>query len=368
MPHQRLILVLPRTFRQWGWLIVIISGIAIVAKTTIFSIGLITDTPVTTIPLWQGMVISWMYSGIMVITQLATAEYAEHLLPLKNKSAVIAHVLIQSFSAVLGFMIARQVEILIFGTCLAPDGMMTIIMMVSFALALIGNAAYYLYSFYSNLRIAEQLVVESEIKALRAQINPHFLFNTLNSISALIRIRPDEAEFVTQQLADLFRYSLRSSKQPLVTLADELSAVEMYLSIEKARFGERLQIDLQVPSDLHTVALPSMLLQPLVENAVKHGLHSTDEHHFTIRVYAHRLHNHLTIRIEDTGKGFDLSQGEDIFFTKGTGLANVRERLQLLYPRDSAVHIEHHAVMIACPCQILSPDNRLPTELLYAKQ
>jgi signal transduction histidine kinase len=368
MPQQRLILALPRSLRQWGWLLLVIIGVSLLAKTSIYVVGVSTGTNVISIPVWQGLLISLLYSTTIIILQLSTAELAEFILPLRSKRAVTVHILIQSCSAVVGFLLSRELEIAFMGQCLMPASGMYIVMAVSFVLALIGNAGYYLYSFYSSLRIAEQLVVESEIKALRAQINPHFLFNTLNSISALIRIRPDEAEFVTQQLADLFRYSLRSSKQPLVTLADELSAVEMYLSIEKARFGERLQIDIQVPSDLHTVALPSMILQPLVENAVKHGLHSTDDVHFTIRVYAHRMHNHLTIRIEDTGKGFDLSWGEDIFFTKGTGLANVRERLQLLYPRDSAVHIEHHAVMIACPCHILAPDNRLPSELLFEKQ
>ncbi len=352
MPHQRLILVLPRTRRQWGWLLLIIAGIAVVAKLIIHSISIMTGTSASTIPLWQGMIISFIYSSIMVIMQLATAEYAEYLLPLKNKGAVVAHVLIQSCSAVLGFVVAREVELLILGTCLMPNGMMTIIMGVSFALALVGNGGYYLYCFYSNLRIAEQLVVESEIKALRAQINPHFLFNTLNSIAALIRIRPDEAEFVTQQLADLFRYSLRTSKQPLVSLEEEIASVELYLSIEKARFRERLDITIDVQHDLYNLAVPSMMLQPLVENAIKHGIHTTEEI-FGIHVVGTRQGNTLRLGVYDTGIGFDVQKGE-AYFRKGTGLSNVRERLQLLFPRGSEINILAHGVEIICPCTELT--------------
>jgi two-component system, LytTR family, sensor histidine kinase AlgZ len=351
MPHQRLILALPRTLQHWKWLLLIITGFSVVAKLIIHSVGAITGTVLMAIPLWQGMMISFMYSSMIIITQLVTAEFAEYMLPLKNRRAVVVHILIQSCSAVVGFLLSREAEKLIFGTCLMPDRAMIIVMSVSFGLALVGNAGYYLYSFYSNLRIAEQLVVESEIKALRAQINPHFLFNTLNSIAALIRIRPDEAEFVTQQLADLFRYSLRSSKQSLVSVADEIGAVELYLSIEKARFRERLNIEIEIPQPLESLALPSMLLQPLVENAIKHGINTTEEA-FAIRVIATRTGDTLMLGVYDTGEGFNLTHAEK-YFSKGTGLSNVRERLQLLFPRGSNVTIVSNGVEIYCPCREL---------------
>jgi two-component system LytT family sensor kinase len=175
---------------------------------------------------------------------------------------------------------------------------------------------------------AERLAKEAELFKLRQQLAPHFLFNSLNSISALIVSRPEQARKMIQQLSDFLRGNLRKEDQQWVPLSEELQYLELYLEIEKVRFGHRLSTELDYAPECLDYRLPSMLLQPIVENAIKFGLYDTTES-VTISIRA-RLVDHY-IRIEVINP-FDPETSRP---KKGTGfgLTSIQRRLYLLFAR-----------------------------------
>jgi len=174
------------------------------------------------------------------------------------------------------------------------------------------------------------------LAALRAQVNPHFLFNSLNSIAQLISTDPDKAEACVERLAEIFRYMLRGPNAEFVPLADELKVVEAYLEIEKARFGDQIEVSEQVDDGVRNVLLPGLILQPLVENAVKHGI-SRKIGGGAVMIEAARDNGDLRLTVRDTGVGI---QTRDNIFDKGVGLRNVRDRLVKLYGPSYAPSIE----------------------------
>ncbi len=171
-------------------------------------------------------------------------------------------------------------------------------------------------------------LARAELRALRAQINPHFLFNTLNTIAALAAERPAEAEDTTTRLADLFRYALAASERDHQRLGDELAFVRDYLAIERIRLGERLRVRVDVEPGLEAVPVPSLLLQPLVENAVLHGV-APRVSGGTVTISARRLGDTLEVAVEDDGPGFTEPPAGD---GAGFGLRSVRERVRLAGP------------------------------------
>lgn len=176
----------------------------------------------------------------------------------------------------------------------------------------------------------------AQLRALRYQINPHFLFNTLNSLSALVlRHRTDEAERMITNLATFFRTSLTSDPAADVALSDEIDMQRLYLEIERIRFPERLSVVIDVPPELEDVRVPGLILQPLIENAVKHGVaHSSRPVTITIRARAAKNSVHLTV--EDDADGAGLSHHGD-----GVGLTNVQGRLAARF--DGAAQSHHGA-------------------------
>jgi signal transduction histidine kinase len=178
----------------------------------------------------------------------------------------------------------------------------------------------------ATAQLNEQLT-RAQLDTLRAQLNPHFLFNSLNSVAVLARRgKVAEVEHMVTRLADLLRHSLESTRTQIVTLGAELDAVQRYLDIEHVRFGERLVVSIDVPARLHDRPVPSFLLQPLVENAVRHGLVDSPKP-LHIRVSGTLGAGSLTIAISDDGAG--IGDGDD--GRNGIGLANTRARLQGLY-------------------------------------
>jgi two-component system sensor histidine kinase AlgZ len=167
-----------------------------------------------------------------------------------------------------------------------------------------------------------ELAREAELKALRAQLNPHFLFNSLNSISALTSIDPKGARRMCVLLADFLRKSLKLGEQPLVTLAEEFDLLRAYLSIEQIRFGQRLQVDWAVDIDADGILIPALLLQPLVENAIKHGIAHLPEGGF-LRITASRHNELVEIRVEN-----ERDPEADILQGLGMGLQQVKQRLR----------------------------------------
>lgn len=168
----------------------------------------------------------------------------------------------------------------------------------------------------------------SELKALRAQINPHFLFNALNAIAGLIHRSPDRADRTIEQLADVFRYALRGAESEWAVLDDELEFVRSYLEVERARFGERLQVDIQIAPDVRGARVPTMMVQTLVENAVKHGL-SELTGPAVVGVHGTREGERVVIAVTDNGEGFTERATRRTTGTRsgGYGLANIRQRL-----------------------------------------
>ena len=180
---------------------------------------------------------------------------------------------------------------------------------------------------------ARKLAAETRLRSLEAQIHPHFLFNTLNSISSLIAVNPARAEQIVGRLAALLRASLDTSGQPLIPLQQELAMVESYLDIERARFGEKLRSSIAVPTDLESAKVPPMSVQSLVENAVKYGITpQSDGGEVVVTVAAENENLHIEIR--DTGPGFDLSA-----VPAGHGLDNLVSRLNALFGLKARLNV-----------------------------
>jgi hypothetical protein len=176
-------------------------------------------------------------------------------------------------------------------------------------------------------RLSEQLS-KAQLDALRRQIEPHFLFNSLNSVAGLVREgRNDDAVNMIAGLSDFLRRVLEDSVRQLVPLREEMEFTQRYLDIQKVRFGERLQCKVEVGEDLYSAQVPSLILQPMVENAVKHGI-ARRTRGGQIRVSASRHDGLLTIRVYNEGPA--LPEGWDGSHS-GIGMANVRTRLQGLY-------------------------------------
>jgi two-component system LytT family sensor kinase len=179
-----------------------------------------------------------------------------------------------------------------------------------------------------RLQEQETLLLAAKIEALKSQINPHFLFNTLTSIASLTRSQPDTARMLIVKLSGLLRRLLRSH-QHFVPLREELESIDEYLDIEVVRFGPRLAVRKEINPDTLDVVVPSMILQPLVENSIKHGLaRKVGTGSITIR--SRRENGRVFIEVEDDGMGFMLDRLNEPM-SSGIGLANVRERLRVIY-------------------------------------
>ena len=182
-----------------------------------------------------------------------------------------------------------------------------------------------------------RLLMEARLAALTSQINPHFLFNTLNSVSSLIRTDPNQARLMVVKLSKILRRLLRKHEN-FNPLRDELNFIEDYLSIEVARFGDKLRFERDVAEDTLDMLVPSMLLQPLVENSIKHGLSSKVEGG-TIRIRTRRADNKLQVLVEDDGIG--IPEGKlATLLDQGIGVSNVNERLKVLFGNEYRMWID----------------------------
>lgn len=198
-----------------------------------------------------------------------------------------------------------------------------------------------------NALKAEALAKEAELKMLRYQLNPHFLFNSLNSASALISENPPRAEKMINELSDFLRYSLVNTKTNTVTLKDEIEALKNYLNIEQVRFEEKLQVNFDIAPETENFPLPNFLLHPLVENAVKYGM-QTSELPLQIEIKAERKNNKLFIEISNSGKWFNSNGTNPQSNGMRVGIENVKKRLEQFFPdrhcfqtfeRDNIVYV-----------------------------
>jgi len=199
---------------------------------------------------------------------------------------------------------------------------------------------YFLMIFYrthrENLVKESQLmtlVKESELSSLKSQINPHFLFNSLNSISSLTMIQPEKAQEMIIKLSDFLRYSLSNKDEKLTALREEINNINRYLDIEKIRFGKRLVVVMKANEACYDLKLPGLILQPLVENAIKFGVYESTEES-VIEITSNCNPDALSITIRNAfDPEFPYKKGE------GIGLKNIRSRLGILYNRDDLLTI-----------------------------
>ncbi len=205
-------------------------------------------------------------------------------------------------------------------------------------------AFYYVYIFSENYRAQlkreaklETMVKEAQLRSLKFQINPHFIFNSLNSINALTMTCPDKAGEMTIKLGDYLRYTLSHNEKQTSTLREEIDSLKLYLDIEKVRFGDRLEYDERVSESCLDMHVPSMILQPIIENAIKHGVYESLEK-VEIRFSCEQNGNYLKATVENT---FDPEAVS--FKGEGIGLRNVRERLEMLYNHVNLLDIDKEA-------------------------
>lgn len=197
-------------------------------------------------------------------------------------------------------------------------------------------------------------LTEARLNALKMQLHPHFLFNSLNSVSALIERQPREARRVLAQLADLLRASLRSEARHVIPLEDEMEFLDRYLNIERIRFRQRLVTCTDMDPVARRAGVPSFLLQPLVENAIRHGI-SRREHGGRLEISARRRNGSLVLHVTDNGPGL---QGP---IREGVGIGNTRRRLNELFGADHALTFSDRPeggldVRVEIPFRLLGED------------
>jgi two-component system, LytTR family, sensor kinase len=195
-------------------------------------------------------------------------------------------------------------------------------------------AAAHMVEYYRRSRERDQLearLAEARLQLLNMQLQPHFLFNTLNTIAELVHGDADTADRMITDLSELLRRTMDMGTTPDVTLATELELLSLYLSLQRARFGERLRVSMAIDDDARSARVPMLLLQPIVENAVRHGL-ARHVNAGAVNIAANRAGSDLVVEVTDDGPGV-IDDG----IHEGIGLANTRARLEALYPR--AAHL-----------------------------
>lgn len=199
-------------------------------------------------------------------------------------------------------------------------------------------AVNYYYGYKDKVKNESKLkalVKEAELHALKSQINPHFLFNSLNSISSLTMTDPERAQEMVINLSQLMRYSLKHEQDEKVAFQQELDNNKLYLSIEKVRFGKKLNPVFAIEEDCLKAEIPNMILQPLYENAIKYGVYEATET-VDIITHCHSSENQLVVTISNTyDKNVQSKKGE------GIGLRNIRDRMQVIYGNPHLLKIEN---------------------------
>jgi len=221
--------------------------------------------------------------------------------------------------------------------------------MFSFSIMLSWSVLYFGTKYYQMLQKEKQNVLQAntvahqaQLKMLRYQLNPHFLFNTLNAISTLILIKENKtANGMVTKLSEFLRYSLDKDPMKKVTLSSEVDALKLYLDIEKVRFEERLQVKFNISDDCQQSLVPSMILQPLAENSIKHAI-AVQEQGGTITVSVSKFGSDLLVELSDDGPGADIKNG-NLYREHGVGLSNTKERLQALYHGDFSLVVANNS-------------------------
>jgi len=176
----------------------------------------------------------------------------------------------------------------------------------------------------------ESQLSQAQLQALRMQLNPHYLFNSLNAVSALVEDEPKKARELLANLGDLLRTSLEGEQDNFVPLENELRFIRSYLDVERVRLGERLHVEFEIDPKTETALVPNLILQPLVENAIRHGIAPHVENG-DVRILSELEGDRLILSIFDNGKGIEVFNGNGQMYEEGVGIRNTRERLKVIY-------------------------------------
>ena len=241
------------------------------------------------------------------------------------------------------------------------DSARSIITSSKFIGSIIGNSVlfsfwlsfYYAYLFIEKSRTQEIKSLkfkasrnEIELKNLREQINPHFLFNSLNSIKALVEIDKDEAKVAITKLSNLLRKSIQLGRHKLITIKEELEIVETYIDLEKIRFEERIQATIQVSQDTYDCSIPPLMIQTLAENAIKHGLSKSIDGG-VLEIIINKKGDILTILIQNTGNLDKIGESE------GIGIYNTKKRLDILFGKKAKFNMSQQDNLVCVEIQIV---------------
>lgn len=211
--------------------------------------------------------------------------------------------------------------------------------LIYFSLVTIIYMYYYFQKNQENqiqaAKLREQLS-DTKLKFLQAQMHPHFLFNTLNSIYSLMDINIEKSKKIVVDLSDILRHVLDKKDENLIELQDELFILKKYIDINKTRFSDQLRFNIDIEDGLENVLIPNMIIQPIVENSIKHGF-GKDIISLEIFIHIHRKYDKLIITIKNTGG--KLNKDVAALFKKGTGLNNIKERLNTLYADNCTMEI-----------------------------
>lgn len=209
--------------------------------------------------------------------------------------------------------------------------------MLLFIIAIILNYVIIYYNNFTEKVISESnfnaLITEAELKSLKYQINPHFLFNALNSISSLTISNPEKAQEMSINLSDFLRKTLSVNDVKKILLKEEIESIKLYLKIEKVRFEKRLGFNIDIAKKCENILIPNMILQPLIENAIKHGVYESSEH-VKINLSCEIKEKFVEIRVSNN---YDPTSVSNI--GEGIGLSNINSRLKLIYKRTNLVSI-----------------------------
>lgn len=303
-------------------------------------------TPITSWVQFQtAFIVSSVFYGVMrFVMGYAVDKILKKITPVDDffsRKTFIIHISVRLAAATLAILLALWIAERLTGINFLK--IVYVQLFVGLLITLVIMMSLYAAKFYREMvkkiidaQNAKQMAMRSELKALQAQVNPHFLFNTLNSISALIPMDPVKADFMIQKLADIFRYVLVASEKEKVTLQEELLFIDNYLEIEKTRFDDKLKIEHKIDPLTLTQQLPSLILQPIIENAIKHGIAKNIDGG-TIILSSTIDDGQWKVTIEDDGNDNDPYSTSDGL---GLGLKNVNERIKKTYGEFYGVKIE----------------------------
>lgn len=291
--------------------------------------------------------ISMLFANVVGFTAMVSSVL---LIPRLRGLAPPLRVLLLGLALLTGSVAGTVAVLKFYPLFVARDPLQALaIVVINVLLALIVGSVVYVYE-GMRLRLQDSLhevekvrlvearlreeAARAELAALQARINPHFFFNTLNTISSLLNEDPEEADEVVQRLSDLFRYTFKAADAGEVRLDEEIEFTRGYLAIEQARFGTRLMVEWDLEPDALEVPVPGLIVQPLVENAVGHGIAPRADGG-VLRISARVANGELLIEVTDDGVG--LGGSPEALLAKGHGLRNVRRRLETFYPGRGAL-------------------------------